>query len=225
MNAMSALFHIPEKDAPTLKDDDTKNWSTDFHDYLDHCLQKTPEDRWTCDMLMAHPFVKTAQLQAKEGKVRPVNDIIIAAREGSGGASAPADVVDFSLEGLKRALGGIAGEGEAEAEATAPVDPMDPMAVAAVEAEPAPDADFARAPSDRKVTARAPRDGSRQGGGAGGPAGTGRPPMARPFSRKASLEETDEQTELMRKMRQKSMKNPARSKSKLRKKNPSDTFA
>ena len=80
MNAMSALFHIPEKDAPTLKDDDTKNWSTDFHDYLDHCLQKTPEDRWTCDMLMAHPFVKTAQLQDKEGKVRPVSDIIIAAR-------------------------------------------------------------------------------------------------------------------------------------------------
>ena len=207
MSAMSALFHIPDKDPPTLKADPTKNWSDEFHEFLDNCLQKTPDDRWSADMLMAHPLCQSAQAQAKASEVHPVKAVIILAREKK-----PVEI-DFSLAGLKNAFNDPAID-----VATATPDVSDAVAQLAQEL------DFvADEPSDRKITHRDPTRASNRS--------QGRPPLQRPFSlRKPSNVEdekdgSDEESHFMKQMRQKSMKNPARSKSRLRKKAPSDTFA
>lgn len=52
MNAMSALYHIAQNDAPCLSaslsiNGETFNtlWSNRFHSFVDQCLQKNPEQR------------------------------------------------------------------------------------------------------------------------------------------------------------------------------------
>jgi len=42
MNAMAALYHIPQNEAPTLAD---PNWSAEFNSFVQTCLTKSPEDR------------------------------------------------------------------------------------------------------------------------------------------------------------------------------------
>ena len=42
MNAMAALYHIPQNDAPTLAD---AHWSNDFRSFVETCLIKDPEHR------------------------------------------------------------------------------------------------------------------------------------------------------------------------------------
>lgn len=42
MNAMAALYHIPQNDAPTLAD---PHWSSDFRSFLETCLIKDPQHR------------------------------------------------------------------------------------------------------------------------------------------------------------------------------------
>ena len=42
MNAMAALYHIPQNDAPTLAD---AHWSNDFRSFVETCLIKDPENR------------------------------------------------------------------------------------------------------------------------------------------------------------------------------------
>lgn len=56
MNAMSALFHIPESAPPKLPADE--DWSSDMHSFLDKCLQQEPEDRWTADKLLSHSLIE-----------------------------------------------------------------------------------------------------------------------------------------------------------------------
>ncbi len=49
MHAMSALFHIPQREPPQLQD---AKWSGDFRDFLSHCLVKEPNERWTAEKLL-----------------------------------------------------------------------------------------------------------------------------------------------------------------------------
>ena len=42
MNAMSALYHIAQNDSPTLSGGE---WSDEFHNFVDSCLAKSPENR------------------------------------------------------------------------------------------------------------------------------------------------------------------------------------
>ena len=54
MNTMSALYHIPQNDPPTLAE--PAIWSDDFHDFLRKCLQKKAEDRSTAaDLCKVRP--------------------------------------------------------------------------------------------------------------------------------------------------------------------------
>jgi len=39
MNAMAALYHIPQNDAPTLA---STHWSDDFRSFVETCLEKDP---------------------------------------------------------------------------------------------------------------------------------------------------------------------------------------
>eukprot|EP01137_Pigoraptor_chileana_P005680 Opistho-2@2916 len=64
LHAMSALFHIPQSDAPQLQ---SHEWSGDFKDFLSKCLEKDPEKRWPADELLRHPFMKI-----DEGAIRPL---------------------------------------------------------------------------------------------------------------------------------------------------------
>ena len=43
MNTMSALYHIPQNDPPTLTNPSA--WSATFNDFLRVCLKKAPEER------------------------------------------------------------------------------------------------------------------------------------------------------------------------------------
>ncbi|KAK7073372.1 Serine/threonine-protein kinase TAO1 [Halocaridina rubra] len=54
MNAMSALYHIAQNDAPKLSAPD---WSKDFQHFVESCLQKTPPDRPTSARLLSHEFI------------------------------------------------------------------------------------------------------------------------------------------------------------------------
>ncbi|XP_067928403.1 serine/threonine-protein kinase TAO1-like isoform X2 [Watersipora subatra] len=54
MNAMAALYHIPQNDAPSLSD---THWSTDFRGFVDTCLIKDPENRPSATSAMTHTFL------------------------------------------------------------------------------------------------------------------------------------------------------------------------
>lgn len=49
MNAMSALYHIAQNDAPKMSAPD---WSKDFQHFVEACLQKSPPDRPTSARLL-----------------------------------------------------------------------------------------------------------------------------------------------------------------------------
>lgn len=50
MNAMSALYHIAQNDAPKMSAPD---WSKDFQHFVESCLQKSPPDRPTSARLLS----------------------------------------------------------------------------------------------------------------------------------------------------------------------------
>lgn len=55
IHPMRAIFMIPTKPPPTLKDPDL--WSPDFRDFLTRCLVKRPEERASAVALLQHPLV------------------------------------------------------------------------------------------------------------------------------------------------------------------------
>jgi thousand and one amino acid protein kinase len=64
MNAMSALYHIAQNDAPSLQ---AQDWSDVFRNFVNLCLKKSPIDRPTSTKLLTHYFVD---------KTRPPNVLI-----------------------------------------------------------------------------------------------------------------------------------------------------
>uniref|UniRef100_A0A0N4ZC20 Protein kinase domain-containing protein n=1 Tax=Parastrongyloides trichosuri TaxID=131310 RepID=A0A0N4ZC20_PARTI len=56
MSPMRVLLKVQKSDPPTL--DEPGKWSPLFVDFLTKCLQKIPEDRKSCDVLLTHPFIK-----------------------------------------------------------------------------------------------------------------------------------------------------------------------
>lgn len=56
VHPMRAIFMIPTKPPPTLKQAD--NFSHDFSDFISRCLVKSPEERPSATSLLQHKFVK-----------------------------------------------------------------------------------------------------------------------------------------------------------------------
>lgn len=56
MNAMSALYHIAQNDAPVLGSQNPE-WSPIFRNFVDVCLKKSPLDRPASSELLGHTFV------------------------------------------------------------------------------------------------------------------------------------------------------------------------
>ncbi|KAF2357070.1 Protein kinase domain [Trinorchestia longiramus] len=54
MNAMSALYHIAQNEPPKLQ---SAEWSRDFQQFVESCLQKSPPDRPTSARLLSHEFI------------------------------------------------------------------------------------------------------------------------------------------------------------------------
>lgn len=72
MHPMRAIFLIPTRPPPTLSDPD--EWSEDFNDFLSCCLVKDPEERWSADELLQHPFIKGAR---GPGYLQPLVDEVL----------------------------------------------------------------------------------------------------------------------------------------------------
>jgi len=56
MNPVKALVFIPRSDPPKLEG----NYSAQFKDFVEKCLVKDPAKRATANMLLEHPFIKSA---------------------------------------------------------------------------------------------------------------------------------------------------------------------
>jgi len=56
---LKAIFMIPTKPPPTLKE--TDNWSVSFRDFVCKCLVKNPEERQTATALLQHDFVSASR--------------------------------------------------------------------------------------------------------------------------------------------------------------------
>ena len=56
MNAMSALYHIAQNDAPSLSASN-QDWSDLFRHFVISCLQKSPHDRATSSQMLQHGFI------------------------------------------------------------------------------------------------------------------------------------------------------------------------
>ena len=54
---MRVLFLIPKNNSPQL----TGNYSKQFKEFIDLCLNKDPENRPTAKELASHPFIKKAK--------------------------------------------------------------------------------------------------------------------------------------------------------------------
>ncbi|XP_022902871.1 serine/threonine-protein kinase Tao [Onthophagus taurus] len=54
MNAMSALYHIAQNDAPSLQAND---WSDAFKTFVEACLRKSPSNRPSSSKLLSHPLL------------------------------------------------------------------------------------------------------------------------------------------------------------------------
>lgn len=69
MNAMSALYHIAQNDAPKMIiQNQTPDWSPVFRNFVDLCLKKSPLDRPTSSELLGHTFVS---------RIRSTSNILI----------------------------------------------------------------------------------------------------------------------------------------------------
>uniref|UniRef100_A0A3Q2XQ22 non-specific serine/threonine protein kinase n=1 Tax=Hippocampus comes TaxID=109280 RepID=A0A3Q2XQ22_HIPCM len=55
MNAMSALYHIAQNESPTLQ---SSEWTDYFHNFIDSCLQKIPQDRPHSYDMLGHAFMQ-----------------------------------------------------------------------------------------------------------------------------------------------------------------------
>ncbi|XP_014117781.1 PREDICTED: serine/threonine-protein kinase TAO3-like [Pseudopodoces humilis] len=55
LNAMSALYHIAQRDPPGLKQ--PHSWSEEFRDFVSRCLRKLPQDRPRARELLQHRFL------------------------------------------------------------------------------------------------------------------------------------------------------------------------
>jgi p21-activated kinase 1 len=55
---MRALYLIVSAGIPVIRAPETR--SSEFLDFLDHCLQREPDERWTADQLLQHPFLRLA---------------------------------------------------------------------------------------------------------------------------------------------------------------------
>ena len=56
VHPMRAIFMIPTKPPPTLKESD--KFSNEFSDFISRCLVKSPEERPSATQLSAHRFIK-----------------------------------------------------------------------------------------------------------------------------------------------------------------------
>lgn len=56
IHPMRAIFMIPSKPPPTLKE--PSKWSAEMNDFIAQCLRKNPDERKSAKQLRDHPFVK-----------------------------------------------------------------------------------------------------------------------------------------------------------------------
>jgi serine/threonine protein kinase len=70
VHPMRAIFMIPMKPAPTLKDPTA--WSVEMVDFLTQCLQKNPEDRATSEKLLEHQWIYEEVEQIRKYHSSPV---------------------------------------------------------------------------------------------------------------------------------------------------------
>ena len=54
MNAMSALYHIAQNEAPSLQ---AQEWTDTFRNFVEACLEKSPLERPTSSQLLNHPLI------------------------------------------------------------------------------------------------------------------------------------------------------------------------
>jgi len=59
IHPMRAIFMIPTKPPPTLKE--PEKWSDEFKQFVSSCLVKCPEERPSATQLLQHPFIQKAQ--------------------------------------------------------------------------------------------------------------------------------------------------------------------
>ncbi|CAJ0584010.1 unnamed protein product, partial [Mesorhabditis spiculigera] len=59
IHPMRAIFMIPTKPPPTLKE--PSDWSHEFNDFVIRCLVKKPDERATAAELLKHPFIVNAE--------------------------------------------------------------------------------------------------------------------------------------------------------------------
>lgn len=55
IHPMRAIFMIPTKPPPTLRD--LTKWSPDFVDFVNSCLVKNPEERPSASQMLNHNFI------------------------------------------------------------------------------------------------------------------------------------------------------------------------
>jgi serine/threonine protein kinase len=55
---MRALYLIVSAGIPPIRAPESR--SPEFLDFLDHCLQTDPRNRWTAEQLLDHPFIGLA---------------------------------------------------------------------------------------------------------------------------------------------------------------------
>nr|CAA73555.1 Stress-responsive protein kinase (PRKSD) [Suberites domuncula] len=82
VHPMRAIFMIPTKPPPTLKD--TDKFSNEFSDFISRCLVKNPEERMSATALLQHKFIKSAKPVAVLKELIQDAMRILEEEEGSG---------------------------------------------------------------------------------------------------------------------------------------------
>ena len=98
MHPMRAIFLIPTRDPPTLTD--PEEWSDEFNDFIACCLIKDPEERWSADELLKHPFIRNAR---GPGFLQPLVDECLQAIQDAGGRDKAMEYDDDTVTMPKRA--------------------------------------------------------------------------------------------------------------------------
>jgi len=106
MHPMRAIFLIPSRDPPTLSE--REEWSDDFNDFIARCLIKDPEERWSVDQLLKHPFIKTAR---GPGFLQPLVDEVLEAIEDAGGRDKAMGFSTIDDSKTKQSTGGYVSSG------------------------------------------------------------------------------------------------------------------